>query len=156
VLASSNSTLDITGSFNSARRRVQELEAQRAGLLKSLANAVTLNEIESIKAQLRIVNGRLRAAHTRLDEVRTRAGYSTVSVELVSGRGGPVPQHKGTGGGFTVSRAWHDAVHILSVSAAVLLVSLAVLLPLALIVLLGWWARRTAARRRREQALDAV
>ena len=47
-------------------------------------------------------------------------------------------------------------MRILEVTAGVLLVGLALLLPLGLVGLLVWLAARQAAQRRRERALDAV
>jgi hypothetical protein len=48
-----------------------------------------------------------------------------------------------------------DALRVLEVAAGVALVTLAVLLPLALLALIAWPLGRAITRRRREAALDA-
>jgi hypothetical protein len=60
------------------------------------------------------------------------------------------------GGGFTLSRAVHDAGRVLVVVAGVALIALAVLVPVSLLVALGLWVAAALRRRRREQVLDLI
>src|SRR3712207_544439 len=53
---------DITAPYVSARTRLRDARAERAGLLRQLANAQTLDETERIRASLRLVNRRIVGA----------------------------------------------------------------------------------------------
>ena len=78
VRGRSQATNDITAESVSARERLREARREREGLLRALARAITLNETDSIKARLRIVNRRDRrrprrhAAHRQPRAVRQR------------------------------------------------------------------------------------
>ena len=69
---------------------------------------------------------------------------------------GDAPPPEVEGKALTPGDALDDATRILEVTAGVLLVAFALLLPLGLVGLLVWLAARQAAQRRRERALDAV
>jgi hypothetical protein len=58
------------------------------------------------------------------------------------------------GSGFTLHRAAHDALRVLTVAAGIALIALAVMVPAGLLGALGLWAFAAIRRRRREQALD--
>ena len=64
----------------------------------------------------------------------------------------PAKHHKNTG--FTLGKAAHDSGRVLTVAAGVALITLAALVPVALLTALGWWIVTAVRRRRREQALD--
>ena len=65
---------DITAEHNSARSRLQDARAERRSLLRRLANAITQQEVDSLKSQLRDVNARITQAKTDLARVSNRAG----------------------------------------------------------------------------------
>jgi Domain of unknown function (DUF4349) len=155
VRSRSENTLDITAPFVSARDRLRNARAEEEGLLRQLAGADTDAERESVKAQLRIVHGRIAASNAHLDRLRHRANFSHVSLQIVSGEDGVTPIGGDTGGDWTIGDALHDAGRVLAVAAGVTLVALAVLAPLALLGGAGWTARRLYVRRAREQALGA-
>ena len=153
VRGRSEQVQDITASYDSARSRLHDAEAERQGLLKALAAATTTQEIESIKARLRLVRSRILAARSDLSSVRRRASYSRVSVTLLAdGKGAVAPHHGGSP--WTPGRALHDAGRVLSVAAGVLIVAAAAAVPLALLAILALLAARMVRRRRREAALD--
>jgi hypothetical protein len=144
-------TRDITAEAVSARDRLREARREREGLLRALARATTLNETQSIRARLRIVNGRIAAARAALRRVDNRAAYASLSVRLIADRravAGPPD------GRWTPGDALRDAVRVLEVAAGIALVGLAIALPLGLLAALGLAAARVAGRRRRERALD--
>jgi hypothetical protein len=148
------SAQDITSEVVSARARLTDARTERASLLRQLAKATTTNETASIRARLRLVSGQIAAAKRDLRGVQTRASYSSIAVSLEAER-------KSAGaaaddGSWTPRDALRDAVRILEVSAGVLLVALAIVVPLGLLVLPAWMGTRVAAQRRRERALDAV
>jgi hypothetical protein len=145
----SRNSEDITASVVSARDRLSDARAERKSLLTQLANAVTLNETESIRARLKIVSREIASARTSLARVNNRANFADVSVTLVTARGGADDE-----GAWTPGDAWHDALRVLEVIAGVAVIAAAVAVPLLVAWLLGWLARRGLTRRRRERALD--
>jgi hypothetical protein len=141
-------SVDITSNVVSARERLSDARAERKSLLEQLANAVTVNETESIRARLEIVSREIAAARRSLRRVNNQANFADVSVQLVP-RSGDVDE-----GAWTPGDAFDDALRVLEVGAGVLVIASAVLLPLALVWLLAWLGRRAVVRRRRERALD--
>jgi hypothetical protein len=141
-------SVDITSNVVSARERLSDARAERKSLLEQLANAVTVNETESIRARLEIVSREIAAARRSLRRVNNQANFADVSVQLVP-RSGDVDE-----GAWTPGDAFDDALRVLEVGAGVLVIASAVLLPIALVWLLAWLGRRAVVRRRRERALD--
>jgi hypothetical protein len=150
VRSRTEGTEDITGRFRSARERIEEAEAARAGLLERLANAVTDEEADAIRAQLRITNNQLSNARADLDSAEQRVRLVPVTVSIVPEEGASDRDD----GGWGVDDALDDASEVLSAAAGVLIVAGAVLLPLGLVALLAALALRTRASRDRERALD--
>jgi hypothetical protein len=146
----SRRTVDITANVVSARERLADARAERKSLLTQLANAVTVNETESIRARLEIVSGEIAAARRQLSRVNNRANFADLDVTLAP-RGAA---EEDEGGAWTPGDAFNDALRVLEVIAGVALIAAAVLLPLGLIWLLAWLAHRGVTRRRRERALD--
>jgi hypothetical protein len=146
----SRRTVDITSNVVSARERLADARAERKSLLTQLANAVTVNETESIRARLEIVSREIAAARRQLARVNNRANFADLDVTLAP-RG---PAEEDEGGAWTPGDAFDDALRVLEVIAGVALIATAVLLPLALVWLLAWLAHRGVTRRRRERALD--
>jgi hypothetical protein len=142
-------SVDITANVVSARERLADARAERKSLLEQLANAVTVNETESIRARLEIVSREISRARRSLSRVNNEANFANVSVQLVPRAGGDEE-----GGAWTPGDAFDDAVRVLEVGAGILVIAAAVLLPIALIWLLAWLSRRAVVRRRRERALD--
>jgi uncharacterized protein DUF4349 len=145
----SRNSEDITAQVVSARERLTDARAERKSLLRQLADAVTVNETESIRARLRIVSQEIASARNSLRRANNRADVADVTVSLVAARGGAEQ-----GGAWTPGDAWHDALRVLEVIAGVMLIAAAVAVPLLVAWLLGWLARRGVTRRRRERALD--
>ena len=145
----SRRSVDITSNVVSARERLSDARAERKSLLVQLANAVTVNETESIRARLEIVSREISSARRSLRRVNNEANFANVSVQLVPRAGGD-----DEGGAWTPGDAFDDAMRVLEVGAGVLVIASAVLLPLALVWLLAWLSRRAVVRRRRERALD--
>ena len=145
----SRQSVDITANVVSARERLSDARAERKSLLVQLANAVTVNETESIRARLEIVSREIAAARRALRKVNNEANFANVSVALVPRAGGD-----DEGGAWTPGDAFDDALRVLEVVAGVTLLAAAVLLPFALVWLLAWLGYRTVVRRRRERTLD--
>jgi len=150
VTSRTEGTIDITKRFNSAKAHVEDLEAERTSLLNQLEEAFTIEEQESLKAQLRIVENKLADAKDQLSRVQTRIRLVPVNVEIRGERG----VDAGGSGSWSIGDAFHDAGRVLTVIAGILLISAAVLAPLGLVGGLAWITARAVVRRRREDALE--
>ncbi len=148
VLSRTDGTLDITDRFVSARQRIDALAAARARLLRELGEAATIEEQQSIRARLRIVERRLAAAHHDLARAQQRVRLVPVSVAITA------DEHADTGGAWSIGDAFHDAGRVLTVTAGAALVGGAALVPFALLAALGAAAWRGWVRRQRARALD--
>jgi hypothetical protein len=150
VASLSESTQDITGSFTSARDRLQDARAERAALLRALGRAQTAREADALERRLRRARSRISRLEGDLRSLRRRTTSSRIDVS--------VQTREGAGGGlgtWTPGDAARDALRVLEVGAGVALVLAAVLAPFALLGLVGLGARR-ARRRRREAVLRAA
>ena len=154
VRARHDSSNDITAPTVGAAEELADSNASIESLLKQLGNAETESELESLETRLREERSRHAAIRASLDHLHERSSMSEVSVRIVTGHGaGAVPPGKGSGGSWGVGDALHDAGHILTVVAGVLLIALAILGPLALIAFLLWGGNRFRVRRLRERTL---
>ena len=147
VVSRTENSDDVTASFVNARTRLQELNAERRGLLRRLAKAQTDNEAATIRARIRIVNAQIQAQMQTLTELRRRTSYATVSVTLQ-------PKTGGSGGGGIGSGA-RDLRDSLIDAANLGLRVLGVALPIAILIALLWAGGGWVSRRRREAVLDA-
>jgi Domain of unknown function (DUF4349) len=152
VVSRTDGTKDITERFTSAKRRIAEYTAARHHLLTQLQNAVTTAEQQSIKARLRIVQAQLDNAQADLAKAQQRVSLVPVSVSIAADSA--IGAGDG-GGGWGIDDAIGDAGDVLTVMAGVALISLAVLLPLALIGAAAYAFYALIVRRQRERALDA-
>jgi Domain of unknown function (DUF4349) len=150
------SAQDITAQSVSARTRLKDARTERESLLRQLADATTLEEAESIRARLRIVSREIEGARAEVRRVNNRAAFSTVAVTLVADRGATAPGAEEDDGTWSPGDAWNDAKRVLEVVAGVALITLAIAIPLGLVVVLAALMLRLGRRRRREHALDAI
>lgn len=111
------------------------------------------DKVEDVTAQLR----RAKRHHqkTRVRALEHGVAYSKISLTVQadappSGR----THHSHGGGGFTIGRAAHDALGVLTVIGGIAVIALAVLVPLAIVAVLLWNGWAALRRRRREHALD--
>ena len=146
---------DITAQSVSARSRLKDAKTERQSLLKQLADAVTLQETESIRARLRLVSAEIERARAEVRRVNNRAAFSTVVVTLVADRSAGASGAEDDGS-WTPGDAAHDALRVLEVIAGIALITAAIAIPLALLGLVAALTLRFTRRRRREHALDAV
>jgi hypothetical protein len=137
---------DVTASFVNARTRLEELNAERRGLLRRLEKAETDQAAAAIRARIRIVNALLDAQNQTLTEMRRRTSYATVSVTLQA--------KKGSSGGGGISSGANDLRDSLVDAANISLRVLGVALPIGLVLALVWFTGGWFGRRRREAVLD--
>ena len=155
VLSRTDSSADITGQVGGAGIRLAEARALRRSLLTQLAAAVTQQQIDSLKTQLRDADASIASDLSTLRGLQRQVQYSRITVAIQAGSTSVAPGATG-GGGFTLHRALHDAGRVLVVVAGVALIALAVLVPVVLVAALAAWVGLTVRSRRREHALDLV
>jgi hypothetical protein len=153
VVSRTDGTQDITSRFVSVKKRIASLEKARQNLLRQLADATTVTEQESIRRRLEIVESQLSAAREDLGSAQRRVHLVPVSVTIDADR---ALADGGDDGGWGLGDAVDDAGKVLAVTAGVLLVSAAVLGPLAILAVLIWLGVRALIRLRRERALDQI
>ena len=153
VVSSTNSSRDITGEIGGAGRRLAEARALRRSLLRQLSAAFTTDQINRLKAAIARVDRAIDRDQASLNSLHRQVRYSRIAL-TVQGSARPSAHHHGAGGGFTIGRAGHDALHVLVVAAGVLLIALAVAIPVGLVAALISWLWLRARRKAREAALD--
>jgi hypothetical protein len=142
-------TADITAPTVSAAELLRESRARIDSLLGQLEEAETESEREAIEAELRHERRHAARLTAQLDHLHRRADLSRVSLRIVTGES----SESSGGGAWGIDDAFHDAGHILAVAAAVIVVGLAILGPIALIALLAWLTHRAWIRRERRRTL---
>lgn len=143
-------TADITAPTVSAAELLKESRSRIDSLLAQLESAETAEEQEAIEAELRHERRHASRLAAQVDHLHKRADFSRVSLRIETGG---VDESSG-GGAWGIDDALHDAGHILTVAAAVTLIAVAVLAPIALIVLLAWFAHRAWVRRERRRVFS--
>jgi hypothetical protein len=146
VVSRTENADDVTASFVNARTRLEELNAERRGLLRRLGKAQTDREASAIRARIRIVNAQIENQTQMLTDLRRRTSFASVSVTLQ-------PKQGGAGGGGIGSGA-RDLRDSLIDAANLSLRVLGVALPIALLIALLWAGGGWFSRRRREAVLD--
>lgn len=142
-------TADITAPTVAVGERLQDSRAKIDGLLAQLAAAETQSESEAIEIALRDERLHAAALRARLDKLHQRADFSRVSLSIETS----ASTADSSDGSWGVGDALDDAGHILGIAAGVTVIALAVIAPLALILLLVWLLRRTWLRRARTRTL---
>jgi Domain of unknown function (DUF4349) len=154
VASRTDSTQDVNNQYQSDVRALADARARRTAILRQLAAATTQEQIQSLTAQLHDAEASISSDEATLRVLNHQIGYSQVSI-TINGATQPVPL-SGSGHGFTLGTAAHDAGRVLTVAAGVAIIGLAALTPVALLAALGWWILWGLRRRRREHALDLV
>lgn len=155
VVARTDDTADVNQAYVSIRRRLANARAERAGVVRALANADTEDETLRLRARLDTLERTIAQAERAQRALDRRVDFSRVSVAVHGGAaGGTVPA--ADDGHFTIGDAAHDALRVLEVAAGVIVIAAAALTPVAILAALAWPLARTTRRRRREHALDAA
>ena len=146
VGAESQSLQDITSSYDAARRRLADANAERRALLKALARATSEGQIDSLRERLAQARGAIAQAQSSLNAVSQRASTAEVEVTVLGNA-------RAASEGLTLERGLHDAGRVLTVALIVLLIAAAALVPLALLIGALVGAHRTWRRYSRERTL---
>jgi hypothetical protein len=149
VSSQSQNGQDVTRDFVTASDRLEAARAERRSLLRRLEQVDTDQQAEALRLRLDLVAAEINGLRSQLRDLRLRTDYAIVSVDLIGDEG---DSGSGAAGG-SFDDAVDDAGRLLVGFAGVLIRVLAVALPLALILGLGWVVTAAARRRRRESAL---
>lgn len=149
VRAETQSLQDVTGQYNAVGARLSAARAERSALLQALAKAETTAALESLHQRIAQADATIASGEREQAAISHSASQAEVEVSVLGESG----HAHAAGGGLTVGRGLHDAGHVLAVSAAVLLIVLAVLLPLALLLAGALLGGRGWRRQHRERAL---
>ena len=131
--------VDTGKAFREARSRVDSLLAQLRAAAPASAQAA------SIRERLFAAREELAGTRTALRETKQRVTYAPVTVQIKA---------DAESGSWSIGDAADDAVGVLEAIGGGTLVTLAVLVPLSALLLLGWLGARELGRRRREATLD--
>jgi hypothetical protein len=157
VLARTDDTVDVNQAYVSVRRRLANARAERAGVVRALANADTEGETLRLRTRLDALEHTIATAERAQRALDRRVDYSRVSVAVRGGAdGSAIPGAATDDGSFTLGAAAHDALRVLEVAAGVIVIAAAALIPAALLAALAWPLVRGARRRSRERALNAA
>ena len=144
-------TADITAPTVNVTELLRDSKARVDSLLGQLEGAETESEREAVEAELAQERRHRAALRAQLQHLQRRADLSRVLVRIETG----AAEESGSGGGtWGVDDALGDAGQILAVAAAVAVVGLAILGPIALIALLAWLTHRAWVRRERRRVLS--
>jgi hypothetical protein len=149
VRSRSDAAVDVTAPTIGLQERARDSRAKVDALIAELEAATTASERESIESELGAERDRLARLRSRLSAMERRTHFARVSVRVVSDPEAAAAE----GGGWGIDDALGDAGRILAIAAGVTVVALAVLAPIALILILALGGRRAWLRRSRERAL---
>ncbi|MGN6556530.1 MAG: DUF4349 domain-containing protein, partial [Solirubrobacterales bacterium] len=144
-------TADITHPTVTAAELLRESRARIDSLLGQLEAAELESEREAVEAELRHERRHAARLAAQLSHLHRRADFSRVSLRIETGA---ADEPSSGGGTWGFDDALHDAGHVLTIAAAVTLIALAVLGPIALIALLAWLTHRAWVRRERRRVLS--
>lgn len=144
-------TTDITAPTVDTAELLRDSKARIDSLLSQLKTAETEGEREAVETELRQERRHRARLRGNLQQLEHRASFSRVLVLIETG----TTEESGTGGGsWGIDDALGDAGRVLAVAAAVAVVGLAILGPIALIALLAWLTHRAWVRRERRRVLS--
>jgi hypothetical protein len=152
VSSESQSLQDITSTYDAARQRLDDANAERRALLRALAAATTQGQIDSLRERLSQARSAIAQDQSALQAVSQRASSAEVEVTVLADGAAAASASEG----LTLHRGLHDAVRVLTVALIVILIAAAVLVPLALLIATLAGAGRAWRHYRRERVLDAA
>jgi len=135
---------NVTGAYVDAGKAHREAQANVDSLLAQLRDASSPSEAADIRQQLVVARQQLAAARAALRGIKQRVTYAPVSVQI----------RADGDGSWSIGDAADDAVGVFEAIAGAMLIALAVLVPIAALLALGWLGAREFSRRRREATLD--
>jgi hypothetical protein len=150
VRSENGTTNDVTDQFESLRRSLAELGAERGSLLRQLAAASEAQQADRLKARIHSIDRRISDQQGALHALNARVNYTSLALSLTS-----ESSPGAASGDLTPGGAARDAARILDAALAVIVLGAAAMFPLGLLLIAAWMIVTVTRRRLREQALDA-
>lgn len=144
------STQDVTDAYERAADRLKSARAESNRLRAKLAATTDEAEAKILRARLRTAEARESARRREMQQMRNRVNYVTLGVTIVA------DETAETAGQGTIGRALDKAGEILTEIAAIAIVSMAILAPLALLALAIGSASRRIRRTRDEATIESA
>jgi Domain of unknown function (DUF4349) len=144
VTLRTEASANVTGAYVDAGKAYHEARSKVDSLLAELRSASTPAETAAIRQQLVSARQELVAAREALRGLKGRVAYAPVTVQI----------RADGDGSWSIGDAADDAAGVLKAIVGATLITLAVLVPLAALLVLGWLGAREFGRRRREATLD--
>jgi hypothetical protein len=139
---------DITQRYVRAQRELARTHERIGELRVDLIEADSREERLVIKSQIDSLQAQADAYESQRNNVEREARFATVDVAITSD--GPESEDDG----WSLGDAVDDAGDVLTVVGGVALITLAVVVPIGLVVALIFWVVTRTQRTRRERALD--
>jgi uncharacterized protein DUF4349 len=150
VISRTDDVQDVNQPYVTLRRRIADASAERAGVLRALAIATSAAQTTRLRERLAALDRTLASLEARQRGLDRAIAFSRVTLDVEAQA---TPVHHGA---FTPGRGLHDAGRLLAVTAGVMVIAAAALVPLAIVLAGAWPLARALRRRRREQALDVA
>jgi hypothetical protein len=144
VVSRDEGSANVTGAYVDAGKVFRQARAKVDSLVAQLGSASSPTEAAAIRQQLVTARQELVAARAALRGMKQGVAYAPVSVQI----------RADGDGNWSIGDAADDAVGVLEAIAGAALITLAVLVPLVALLVVGWLGTRELNRRRREGALD--
>ena len=145
-----DTSLDITAPITTVSELLQDSKARIDSLLGQLEGAETESEREAVEAELRQERHHRTRLRSNLQKLQRHAALSRVMVRIDT----DAVEDSSGGSAWGIDDGLHDAGHVLTVAAAVTLIALAILGPIALIAFLAWLTHRAWVRRERRRVVS--
>ncbi len=148
VISRTQAGEDITARAVRAQKQLADVLEQIRKARIELIEADTREERLIIKSRISSLEAQANAYEAERNDVERQGRFATVNVDITSNG------HGSDDGQWSLGDALADAGRLLEVIGGIALVSLAVLLPVAVVGGLAWLSAARARRHRRERALD--
>ncbi len=147
VRALTQSTDDITASYQGERARLADNLRSRTALRGQLATAATAAIEASLQRQLSRLQTTITLEQRTIARLLTEGRTATLQVNVVPGASA---KRSAVG---ALGRGWDRALHALEAILAIALIAFAIVLPFAVTGLALWWAATAIRQRSRERAM---
>jgi hypothetical protein len=144
VVSRDEGSANVTGAYVDTGKAYRDARGKVDALVAQLRASSSPTEAQAIRQQLIPARQQLAAARAAVRGIKQRVTYAPVTVQI----------RAGGDGNWSIGDAANDAGDILKAIAGGTLVTLAVLVPLAALLALGWLGTSELNRRRREAYLD--
>jgi hypothetical protein len=157
VTARSEHTQDVTTAVVTAEDRLGDLRAERDSVRRRLAATTDDDRALELRDSLAALRRQIATQRARAVNLHQRASSVPIQLSLRgrhSAAGGVTPSDAQDDDRGAIGQALHDAGSILTSIGAVAIVVLAVVVPVGVVLALGWRGAGLLRRRRREQGLN--